>query len=69
MNLIARLKNLWKLGELETSKLEDGRIHIDYIKPELKKDTSYKYEDKPRMAQIIKMKSVKQIAQELLEYK
>ena len=59
MNLIKRLRNIYKLGELEATKV-DGKLHLDY-KPK------HAIEEEPRKAQIIKLKKEENIINEVLQ--
>ena len=64
MKILQRLRNLWRLSEYQVPAV--GRKHEvgDLIVPEL-----YKPVEKPRKAQIIRMKSDEQVLKELLEDK
>lgn len=61
MNLIKRLRNIWRLSGQEITKIgftDDGRVFHAFGNPDPKR--------KPQMAQIIKKKSQEQIINEVL---
>ena len=61
MNIIKRIKYLWKLSRNCLSYEEQVALHY--------KDIGFKPEEKSRMAQIIKMKDEEKIINELLNEK